>query len=384
MDRPASQPAVSLAIVPFRNTSGDASLDWLGPYLAETLNTDVGQSSFLHTVPSNRITQIFHDLRIAPDASIDPETLRRIGEFSSADRLISGQFARFGEEIHIDATLRDLKQQRTVAFQASVGNEKDLPQAIEHLATEIQHKLALPGEVVKELQASTLKPSSQSVQALHYYTEGLELVRQGKNQEAAERFKSSIREDSNFALAYAKLGQSYANLGYGAQAEQASQKAMDLTENSSPTEKYLIAAIHAQTNHNNPKAIEEYERLAKVLPEDPDVQFALAGLYNTAGSFDKAREYYKKLLSRDPKNVEGLYGLAGVELNAGDSQKALEYLNGALPTTIQLGNDLEKAMILYGLGVAYAQMNKLGDAVRMNRRWKSRCGSATSTESRKR
>src|SRR5204862_839074 len=98
-----------------------------------------------------------------------------------------------------------------------------------------------------------------------------------------------------------------------------------------PTEKYLIAAIHAQTNHNTPKAIEEYERLAKLLPEDPDVQFALAGLYNTAGSFDKAGEYYKKLLSRDPNNVEGLYGLAGVEINCGDSLKDWVDLSGTLP-----------------------------------------------------
>src|SRR6202165_2776953 len=32
----------SLAILPFRNASGDASLDWLGPSLADMLSTDVG------------------------------------------------------------------------------------------------------------------------------------------------------------------------------------------------------------------------------------------------------------------------------------------------------------------------------------------------------
>ena len=74
------------------------------------------------------------------------------------------------------------------------------------------------------------------------------------------------------------------------------------------------------------KAIEAYESLAKVLPDDPDVQFALAGLYDTAGSFDKARDYYGRLLKRDPKNVEAHYGLGQVEIDAGNSQKALEYL----------------------------------------------------------
>ena len=37
--------AVSLAILPFRNASGDQTLDWLGPSLADMLSTDVGQSS---------------------------------------------------------------------------------------------------------------------------------------------------------------------------------------------------------------------------------------------------------------------------------------------------------------------------------------------------
>ncbi len=45
-------PVVSLAILPFRNASGDPALDWLGPSVSEMLSTDVGQSSQLRTVSS--------------------------------------------------------------------------------------------------------------------------------------------------------------------------------------------------------------------------------------------------------------------------------------------------------------------------------------------
>src|SRR5271166_3393198 len=38
---------MSLAILPFRNASGDQALDWLGPSLADMLSTDVGQSARL-------------------------------------------------------------------------------------------------------------------------------------------------------------------------------------------------------------------------------------------------------------------------------------------------------------------------------------------------
>src|SRR6202167_1239060 len=62
--RPSAAPAVSLAILPFRNASGDPSFDWLGSSLAEMLSTDVGQSSKFTTVSPDRLHQIYTDLRI--------------------------------------------------------------------------------------------------------------------------------------------------------------------------------------------------------------------------------------------------------------------------------------------------------------------------------
>jgi tetratricopeptide (TPR) repeat protein len=358
------QPQVSLTIMPFRNASGDSSLDWLSTTLAEMLRTDLGQSASLRTVSSDRVNQILRDLRIQRDASPGPDTLRQVAEFTSADRLLWGQYLKLGGQIRIDATLQDLKQQRTLTFKAEANSEKELPQALQQLADSIEMNLALPAEMIKELQTSSLKPSSQSVQALRYYDEGLPLLRQGKYMDAQKSFQAAIQQDPNFALAYAKLGQAYSNLGYGNEAEQSTRKAADLSRNLPVQEKYLIAAIHAESANDTKKAVEQYENLAKVLPDDSDVQFALAGLYTTLGSFDKGREYYDKLLARDPRNVGALHGRGGVEISAGNSQAALEYLNRALSLTIELGNDQEQSRLLYVLGVAYSQLSKPEEALR--------------------
>ena len=88
---PASGPPVSLAILPFRNASGDASIDWLGASLAEMVRTDVGQSAHLRTISSDRLHQILRDLHIPPDSTFDPATLRRLAEFSKADTVLWGQ-----------------------------------------------------------------------------------------------------------------------------------------------------------------------------------------------------------------------------------------------------------------------------------------------------
>src|SRR6266436_3919774 len=93
----AVQP-VSLAILPFHNASTDVTMDWLGPSLAEMLRTDVGQSASLRTVSSDRLHQILKDLRIPENADFDPDTLKRLAEFSSADTLVWGRYVKLGEQ----------------------------------------------------------------------------------------------------------------------------------------------------------------------------------------------------------------------------------------------------------------------------------------------
>ena len=106
---PSAAPAVSLAIIPFHNASGDQSLDWLGSSVAEVLSTDVGQSSHLRIVSSERVSQIFSDLQISPDTALDPPTIQRLADFSKADNVVWGQYARLGDQIRIDATVQNIK-----------------------------------------------------------------------------------------------------------------------------------------------------------------------------------------------------------------------------------------------------------------------------------
>jgi serine/threonine protein kinase/tetratricopeptide (TPR) repeat protein len=362
-----SAPTISLAILPFRNASGDASLDWLGSSLAEWLSTDVGNSSYLRTVSSDRLHQILHDLRITADTTPDPDTLRRLAEFSNAETVVWGQYAKLGEQIRIDATLRDLKMDRTATLKAEAPNQEGLPAAVDRLAQAMRENLALSPSVMKELQAQAFKPSSKSLPALQDYDQGLQLLRQGKNLEAQKQFVAATKEDPEFALAYAGLGQAYANLGYDDQAEQASRKAVDLSENLPAQERYRIEASHAQVTKDYAKAIESYENLAKVSPDDSQVQFILAGLYEATGAFDKAREHYTQVLKADPNDVAALLAAGRVENKSGNPQGGLEYLNHALTLAIQLDNLEEKATILQAIGAAYWLLNKQDEALRRYR-----------------
>ncbi len=359
----AVQP-ISLAILPFHNRSTDLSIDWLGPSLAEMLSTGVGQSSGLRTVSSDRIHQVLKDLRVPANADFDPETLRRLAEFSSADILVWGQYAKFGEQIRIDVTLEDLKHNRRVPLKIEAASEKEIPRTVDGLAELIRKNLAVSTDVLKELKASSFQPTSKSVPALRDYNQGVQLLREGKDLEAQKELQASIKEDPEFALAYSRLAQADADLGYDNEAEQLSRKAVDLSQNLAPREKYLIVASHARIIKDYPKAIEAFENLAKASPGDSDVQFTLGRLYEDTGAFQKARERFEAVLKNDPQSVETLWRRGAVEIESNNPQGSLDYLNRGLTLSIKLGNDEKKALILQAIGIAYKLMNKPEDALR--------------------
>jgi serine/threonine protein kinase/tetratricopeptide (TPR) repeat protein len=357
-------PAMSLAILPFRNASGDPSLDWLGSSMAEMLSTDVGQSAHLRTVSSERVGQILRDLRVSPDTALDDPTIKRLAEFSNADTVVWGQYAKFGDQIRIDATMKDLKSGHNNTLKVEANSEKDILSAVDHLAADIRQKLDLSRSAVKELQAQSFKPSSTSLPALRDYNAGLQLARQGKNLDAVKQFESATTEDPQFALAFSQLAQTYANLGQDNEAEQNSRKAVELSDKLPEGEKFLIVARHDEILKNYPKAIEAYANFVKVSPDNADVLFDLGHLQENSGAYDKAKDTFSRVLTLDPKRVDALLAMGRVNIEAGDAQAGLDFLNRAQSMAIEVGNDEEKAQILQAMGVAYSTLNKQDDALR--------------------
>jgi eukaryotic-like serine/threonine-protein kinase len=357
-------PITSLAILPFYNASGDSSLNWMGSSIAESLNSDIGQSQHLRTVPPDRLQQVLGDLRVSPQSQIDLQTVKRIADFTHADTVVFGQYEKTGDQIRITATLADLANDRNLPINIDVPNEKQLLASLDKMADDIRDKVATTPEIQKELQAHSQHVTTKSVPALRAYDEGLQLMRSGENNQAAPKFEEAVSQDPGFAMAFARLAQTYAALGYDDKAEQASRRAIELSDSLPARERFLIQANHASILHDTTKAIAAYEELAKVNPDDTNGQFALAKLYEEAGNYGEAKKYLGKVLAADPKYVAALLASGRVDIKANDSQAALDPLSKALSLAIQFDNEEQKGAILQSMGLAYQDLNKPEDALR--------------------
>ncbi len=357
---------LGLAIMPFRNASGNPELDWLGSSLAEMLRSDVGQSSELRTVPSDRVHQIMSDLKVTPDSRLDTATIERLGTFSNAGIVVTGEYVKLGETIRIDASLYDLEQQTSVAVGVEALGEENILEAIDQLATLIRENMDLSADALAALEATSFTPSSSSILALRSYNEGLQLERQGNYMDAQERFQAAVDEDPDFALAHSKLGQTFSLLGYDDDAEMTSRTAVELSADLGAYERYLISAQHASIMNDYDRAIENYEALYATVPEDLEINFKLAGLYEDTSDFDRAREHLDRVLRYDPNFVDALYAMGRVQIKAGNAQEAIDPLNRALTLTIQIENQDGRGRVLNAIGIAYKRMNNLDEALRYN------------------
>ena len=362
----AAAPAevVSLAILPFKNASGNPELSWLGPGLAEMLRTDVGQTASLRTVSSDRLHQILKDLRIAADTPIEEVTLRRVAEFANADIVVWGQFLKLGEQIRIDATIRDFERHETTTLKAEAADEQQLLRAVQELAQGVRDNLALSSQAVKELEEQAFIPSASSVVALRHYNEGLELMRQGNNLDAVTRFEIAVEGDPNFALAHSKLAQAYDNLGRGQKAEESSRRAVELGDNLPSQERYLILAESARVENDFEAGIDAYENLLRTRPTDAGLNYELAILYEQAGSFDLAREHLQTTLDLDPQNVTAQLAMGRVLIRSGNPQESLAPLNQAFSLAIQVDNKEAQANTKQALGIAYQFMGRPDEALK--------------------
>jgi len=357
-------PLHSLAILPFHNATSDSKLDWIGSAMAEMLSTDVGQSASVRAVSSERVGQVMKDLHITPQADLDAPTIGRIANQSNVDTVVSGSYAQLGDRIRIDAKIQDLKRGQAVTLKEEAAGDKEIFAAVDRLAGQIRENLLVSKSLLKELQEHAFKPSTASVAALREYNHGLEEARAGKNTSAAQSFQAAIKEDGQFALAYVKLAQAYSDLGQDEDAEPAAQKAVALSASLPMQEKYLIQAGYDRIEKDFPKAIEAYQNLIKVSPDNTDYLFDLGMAYENTGAYDKAKDMFAKVVELDPKRIAGLRSLGRVQIESGNSQAGLEYLTRAQALSIELQDDAERAQILQAMGVAYSTMQRPDDALK--------------------
>ena len=314
----------SVVLADFINTTGDSVFD---DTLKEALAIDLGQSPFLNIVPDTKVRETLKYMNQAPEVRITSDLAREICQRLGSKAVIGGSISSLGSQFAVSINATNCSSGDSLARTGieAEGKEKVLA-ALGKAATALRDKL---GESVSSINGFD-KPLEQvttpSLDALQSFTRGEDQRAHGKEAESIPLYKRAVELDPNFAMAYAKLGVLFEELGESETSREFSQKAFALADRVSQREKFYISVwYYEQVTGEIDKVIESNQVWTQTYPRDWYPHNSLAYTYRQLGQFENAIREAQEALRLEPNYVMPYSNMAFAyeDLNRFDESKAM-------------------------------------------------------------
>ena len=295
----------SILITDFVNTTTDPVFDGT---LKKALAVDLGQSPYLNVFPDQKIHQTLQFMGRNVTDRITADVGREICLREGIKAMLSGSIDNVGGQYVLTLEATNAASGDSLGRQQTQADRKEnVLNALHSAATKLRGQLGESIGTVQKYDMSLSMATTSSLDALKALTLGDAKHAAGDDLGAIPNYQQAIEIDPNFAMAYARLGTVYSNLGQTAQSEQNRQKAFELRDRASEREKLYIMSHYYADSGQLDKGITAYELYRQTYPRDSTPYNNLAVIYNQLGQFDNALENGKKAIELDPDALSG-YG----------------------------------------------------------------------------
>ena len=286
----------SLAVLYFKNNTGDPSLDHWRTAIADLLITDLSQSKYLRVLSGEVIFDLLTQLNQLDAQVYSYDVLMEVARRGGVENVLIGNYTRAGNRFRLNVTLQDARTGELIASESVEGTgERSFYSMVDELTRRVKANFRLPDEVIAaDIDQLVEQITTSSPEALRYYTEGVENIRQTEYDQAIMSLERAVEIDPKFAMAYESIATAYNNLGYSSVAREYLEKAFELSDRVSERELYQIQGEYYRlTETTYDKAIEVYNKLLVLYPEDGDANNRLGLTYKSIEEWDKAIERYE-------------------------------------------------------------------------------------------
>jgi non-specific serine/threonine protein kinase len=350
---PAAPEEKSIAVLPFDNLSGDPQDEYFSDGLTEDIITQLSKIGSL-TVISRSSVMRYKD---------QDRNLRKIGEELGVTTLLEGSVRRAGSRLRITAQLIEAVTDRHLWAESYDREMEDIFEIQSDVAQQIAS--ALQVQMAPEEKARIEQKPTENLTAYDYYLKGRDYYnryRKQDNENAIELFQRAIDLDPNFALAYAGMGDAYAQrvqaFGFGPEwldkSIEMSQQAINL--NADLAEGYKALGLGYQYKGWARRSLQAYLRAMDL---DPNNRAAISNIsinYLGSGDLDKAMKWARKGLEIDPTSEWPYFNMGLIYFVLGWHQKA----EGFLTRSLEIKPDFNGSLL--ALTELYLVQDKLGPA----------------------
>ena len=309
--RPRLTDKDTIVLADFANATGDPAFDGT---LRQILAVRLGNSPNLALLSDARVSQTLRLMGRPPDARLTLDIAAEICERTGSAAVVEGSITRLESEYMLGLRAKNCRTGDVLdEEQAPAAQKEDVFKALGQIVNRFRTRAAesLPSvEKKPNLLAEVTTPSLEAWKSFSAATKADQ--RGGQTAEAVSLLKRAIEIDPKFAMAYAFLGRSYADLGESELAAQNIAKAYELRDRVSDRENYFITFnYHRQVTRNLELARQTLESWTQKYPRDRLPHGFLSGFTSSgSGHYDKAAEEGQKAIELDPDFAIGYENVA--------------------------------------------------------------------------
>ncbi len=258
----------TLLLADFTDRTGDSTL---ASALTEAIRVDLSQSKVVRLLSPGDVRAALDRMRRPEQQRLDPATARELAVREGAGAIVAGEINRAGSGFVLSSQLLSPDgSQVLAAFRETAADGNGVIPAINKLSRSIRAKI---GESFKTLRAqgSLAQVTTGSLDAIRKYSLGLEAEQRGDLKGAEQLFSEAVALDSNFAMAWRKLGVVISN-GQGLRSRwmSAAERAYALRDRLPELEKYQTSGFWLMNTSDDPsRSVALYNEALARFPDDP-------------------------------------------------------------------------------------------------------------------
>jgi len=353
----------NVAILYFKNNTGDASLDIWRSALPELLIADLSQSRHINVVSMDRLYSVFKKLSLLDAVNYTSEDLQGVSSQVGATHILQGILTKSGDSFRINAVLQDSATlKNTAAEEVNGRGQESFHAMIDDLKNRLKQDFQLTSEqIAGDTDKDVGLITTSSPEAFRYYSEARRYHLRGEYRKSITLLEKALAIDPEFALAYRSLATAYDNLYLHAEGERYIKKAMELGRRLSDRERYMIeGSYHYRFGRERdwPRAIEAFSKLVELYPDDNFGNYSLGLIHLAFDQWDKALQYYDVCLRNKYENVSLYDGIASVYEAKNQYDRAQDILESCI-RDVSDGSKIRQS-----LAWNYYSQGKLDEALR--------------------
>jgi tetratricopeptide (TPR) repeat protein len=337
--------ADAILLADFNNTTGDPVFDGT---LKQALAVKLEESPFLNVVSDQRVRETLGFMSKPADTAVTASVAKEICQRQGITATLLGDIATLGNTYVVTLRAENCQTGDVLAREQVTASGKDhVLAALGEAATSMRRKLGESLVSIGRNDRPIEQATTSSLEALKAFSLGDQKRNTGSDREAVPFFRRALELDPEFALAHARLGTVYSNIGQGTLAIEHRTRAYELRERVSERERlYITGHYYSGVARDNNKALETYDLWKQAYPRDAFPYVNSGRLYGSRGESDKAIASYLKALELEPTLRFAYANLIGAYLETGRLVEAQAMVERQIKT---LGETPETSQRLYDI-----------------------------------